>query len=164
MPGRRLSWLVIAKLFSHQKVTASYYLVSRELLRTCEFGVGPSGSDGEPGQRQRDHKVESDISLTRVTFHFQPCKCLFAKNRTPCSGLHLVWSLRCACVYERETGALVGRILPFFCSYCWLLWSMFKFEKSNICTHSLTILVPVYLWSNGQCSNQFTGVSLPLIV
>lgn len=113
MPGRRLCWLVIPKLFSHKKVTASSYLVSRELLSMCEFRLRPSGSGGDPPKRQQDHKVESDISLTRVTFRFQPCKCPFAKNRTACTGLHLVRSLRCS-VYQRLTRAPLGRILPFF--------------------------------------------------
>lgn len=132
--GWLVGWLSIPKLFSSKKVTASFDLVSGELLSSCEFGARRSGSGGHPGKSQQAGKAESDISLTRVTFHFQPCKCLFAKNRTARARLHLVCTLRCS-VYERarNQGSLEKDIAIFWV-VLWLLWTIFKCEESRVCT------------------------------
>lgn len=120
--------LLLPKRFSHKKAKTCNYLLSRELLSVGEFRVEALGLRRRAAERKRqeDHKVESDISLTRVTFHFQPCKCLFAKNRPPSAGQHL------ACVYERSPSALWGRALPCFWAVLWILKSRFGFEKSGI--------------------------------
>lgn len=138
-----VGWLSILKLFSSKKVTASFDLVSGELLSSCEFGARRSGSGGHPGKRQQDGKAESDISLTTVTFHFQPCKCLFAKNRTACARLHLVCSLRCS-VYERacNQGSLEKDIAIFWV-VLWLLWTILKWKRAGSAPLPPIILAPI---------------------
>lgn len=123
-----------------------------------EFRVGCWGSDGDPQRWQQDDGAESDISLTRVTFNFQPCKCPFAKNRpgrtqrcTPCVGcgggvkkgkIWVLFERKCLIRRDSDNDCLRPRISPDDRPLPWE-WKFSGSNPGSAWMHRLQVVAPL---------------------